>query len=60
MEHTHVHNDNHLDSAIDILKHAGVRITPQRRAVLEFIINSHSHPTADEIYKALEIGRAHV
>lgn len=53
MEHTHVHNHNHLDSAIDILKHAGVRITPQRRAVLEFIINSHSHPTADEIYKAL-------
>lgn len=28
-----------------------VRITPQRHAILEYLIQSMSHPTADEIYK---------
>lgn len=43
-----------LRDAIDTLKESGVRITPQRHAVLEFLLNSAVHPTADEIYKALE------
>jgi Fur family transcriptional regulator, peroxide stress response regulator len=43
-----------LDEAIDQLKKSGVRITPQRHAVLEYLIQSMSHPTADEIYKSLE------
>lgn len=43
-----------LDKAIQTLKKSGVRITPQRHAVLEYLLNSMSHPTADEIYKALE------
>ncbi len=43
-----------LNEAVDKLKSAGVRITPQRHAILEFLIESMSHPTADEIYKALE------
>lgn len=42
-----------LDDAIQILRKTGVRITPQRQAVLRFLIESNSHPTADEIYKAL-------
>lgn len=45
---------NHLKEALDSLKGTGVRITPQRHAILEFLIDSMSHPTADEIYKALE------
>lgn len=43
-----------LEAAINKLKKAGVRITPQRHAVLEYLLTSHSHPTADEIYRALE------
>ncbi|MBY7142755.1 peroxide-responsive transcriptional repressor PerR [Virgibacillus sp. NKC19-3] len=43
-----------LQHAIDTLKESGVRITPQRHAVLEFLLKSANHPTADEIYKALE------
>lgn len=43
-----------LKEALDVLKGTGVRITPQRHAILEYLINSMSHPTADEIYKALE------
>ncbi|MGM0845476.1 MAG: peroxide-responsive transcriptional repressor PerR [Bacillota bacterium] len=43
-----------LKEAIDTLKETGVRITPQRHAILEFLIHSMAHPTADDIYKALE------
>ncbi|MFZ2463980.1 MAG: peroxide-responsive transcriptional repressor PerR [Caldibacillus thermoamylovorans] len=45
---------NQLKEALDTLKVSGVRITPQRHAILEYLINSMTHPTADEIYKALE------
>ncbi|MBS2772567.1 MULTISPECIES: peroxide-responsive transcriptional repressor PerR [Anoxybacillus] len=43
-----------LKEALDTLKQTGVRITPQRHAILEYLVRSMSHPTADEIYKALE------
>lgn len=43
-----------LNEAVEKLKSSGVRITPQRHAILEYLIESMSHPTADEIYKALE------
>ncbi|WP_308216630.1 peroxide-responsive transcriptional repressor PerR [Pseudalkalibacillus decolorationis] len=46
--------ENRLQTAVDTLKGAGVRITPQRHAILEYLIQTLSHPTADEIYKALE------
>ncbi|MGM8213734.1 peroxide-responsive transcriptional repressor PerR [Virgibacillus sp. W0430] len=47
-------SNHRLQSAIETLKESGVRITPQRHAVLEFLLTSLNHPTADEIYKALE------
>ncbi|WP_301107671.1 peroxide-responsive transcriptional repressor PerR [Sporosarcina sp.] len=43
-----------LKDALVTLKESGVRITPQRHAILEYLITSQTHPTADEIYKALE------
>ncbi|WP_017754307.1 peroxide-responsive transcriptional repressor PerR [Calidifontibacillus oryziterrae] len=43
-----------IQEAMETLKGSGVRITPQRHAILEFLLNSMTHPTADEIYKALE------
>ncbi|WP_077615406.1 peroxide-responsive transcriptional repressor PerR [Caenibacillus caldisaponilyticus] len=43
-----------IREAIKTLRQSGVRITPQRHAILEYLIVSMSHPTADEIYKALE------
>lgn len=43
-----------LQEAIDSLKSTRVRMTPQRHAILEFLYESMTHPTADEIYKALE------
>ncbi|ALX48947.1 peroxide-responsive transcriptional repressor PerR [Lentibacillus amyloliquefaciens] len=47
-------SDQKLQEAIDTLRGSGVRITPQRHAVLEYLLNSMIHPTADDIYKALE------
>jgi Fur family peroxide stress response transcriptional regulator len=44
----------HLRDALETLKSTGVRITPQRHAILEFLIQSMIHPTADDIYRALE------
>jgi Fur family transcriptional regulator, peroxide stress response regulator len=43
-----------LKTAIEKLKGSGVRITPQRHAILSFLIETMTHPTADEIYKKLE------
>ncbi|MDI6649285.1 peroxide-responsive transcriptional repressor PerR, partial [Bacillus altitudinis] len=43
-----------LKDAIDALIETGVRITPQRHAILELLVNSMTHPTADDIYKELE------
>lgn len=43
-----------VEHAIDKMKEANIRITPQRYAILEYLVESHSHPTADEIYKHLE------
>ncbi|MFD2628861.1 peroxide-responsive transcriptional repressor PerR [Oceanobacillus kapialis] len=47
-------SERQLKKAIDTLKESGVRITPQRHAVLEYLLNAMVHPTADDIYKALE------
>jgi Fe2+/Zn2+ uptake regulation proteins len=44
--------DANMD-AIEILKQLkdkGVRFTPQRQAILEYLLETESHPTADEIY----------
>ncbi len=40
--------------ALNTLKQTGVRMTPQRQAILEFLSSTLSHPTADDIFKALE------
>lgn len=47
-------SEERLEQAIMTLKDSGVRITPQRHAILEHLVNTTAHPTADEIYKALE------
>lgn len=47
-------SDVQLQEALDKLKSTGVRITPQRHAILEYMIHTVTHPTADEIYRALE------
>lgn len=46
--------NSRFEQAIDKLKATGVRMTPQRHAILSFLLDSKTHPSADDIYKALE------
>lgn len=46
--------DQQVKDAILQLKKTDIRITPQRQAILEYLIKSDSHPTADDIHKNLE------
>lgn len=43
-----------VQHALEQLKMSGVRITPQRHAILTYLMDAMNHPTADEIYRALE------
>lgn len=38
---------------IDALKERGVKVTPQRIAIIKFLQNDRSHSTAEQIYEAL-------
>lgn len=42
-----------VEESISKLKEHNVRITPQRHAIIEFLIETDSHPTADDIYQKL-------
>jgi Fe2+ or Zn2+ uptake regulation protein len=42
-----------MPAILDALRAAGVRCTPQRYAVLEFLVREHTHATADQIADAI-------
>ena len=54
-EHKHHLNQNkeYYQDVLNHLREKGVRITETRKAVIDFIIQSHDHPSADMIYQAL-------
>ncbi|MFD2672513.1 Fur family transcriptional regulator [Marinicrinis sediminis] len=43
-----------FEQAIEKLKKTGVRMTPQRHAILSYLLDTKKHPSVDEIYRALE------
>ena len=43
-----------FDDALAYLKGENIRITPQRIAILEFLTEVPTHPTAEEVYRAIE------
>lgn len=43
-----------FDEALTCLKDEKIRITPQRIAILEFLTEVQTHPTAEEVYQAIE------
>jgi Fur family peroxide stress response transcriptional regulator len=45
---------NSLERSIENLRKAGLRITPQRRAILEVLENNPHHPTAEAIYEEIK------
>ena len=47
-------------TVIKILTENGLKVTPQRTAVLEVIMDLNNHPTADEIVQYLRISYPHI
>ncbi len=43
-----------LESIIDTMRTKGFRITPQRVAIVEYMLNTDSHPSVEEIYKLIK------
>lgn len=43
-----------MKHVLDGLREKGMRITEGRKAILELLMNSENHPTAEEIYKELK------
>jgi Fur family transcriptional regulator, peroxide stress response regulator len=46
-----INNMINQDTLIFSLRHAGLRITPQRMAICKMLVESFTHPTASEIYE---------
>lgn len=44
----------HYDSLVHGLKAAGLKLTPQRLAILELLADNRTHPTAAAIYQQLQ------
>jgi Fe2+ or Zn2+ uptake regulation protein len=40
-----------VEELIDQFRQNGLKITPQRRVILEVLVGDRSHPTVDEIYQ---------
>jgi Fe2+ or Zn2+ uptake regulation protein len=37
-----------------LLESKGLKVTPQRMVILEYLVEAHCHPTADEVFQAVE------
>jgi len=42
-----------LETLIDLLRQSGRKITPQRRAIVELLMEQDTHPAAEDIYQQL-------
>lgn len=42
-----------LKATLEVLKQRQVRITPQRKAIIQYLIESKAHPSAEMIYEDL-------
>ncbi len=39
-----------LQGVVDLARTQGLKMTPQRRAIIEFLETAENHPTADEVF----------
>ena len=44
-----------IEAVISRFRQEGYKITPQRRAIFEILVNNDTHPKAEEIYKEIKI-----
>jgi Fur family transcriptional regulator, peroxide stress response regulator len=43
-----------IEDIVDKLRNKGLRITPQRIAIIKYVTNTQSHPSAEEIHKVIQ------
>jgi Fur family transcriptional regulator, peroxide stress response regulator len=43
-----------VKEGLELLKKNGSRMTPQRKAIMEYLANTKSHPTADQIFNSIK------
>lgn len=43
--------EQELSQVLELLKEKKVRVTPQRKAILEYLMQSKEHPTAEQIFR---------
>ena len=43
-----------LEQAIALLRQKNIQPTPQRIAIVQNVLENHSHPTADEVWKTVQ------
>jgi Fur family peroxide stress response transcriptional regulator len=43
-----------LETIVDSLRNQGFRITPQRVAIVQFMMNTDSHPSAEDLHNAIK------
>lgn len=53
MGQTAEHKQEILEQTIATMRNQKIRITPQREGMLKYLIETESHPTADDIYQEL-------
>ncbi len=46
--------DNKMQCFEDLCRKSGLKLTPQRQTVYKALINTHQHPTAEEIYREVK------
>ncbi len=44
----------------DVLLQEGIRMTPQRQAILQYLAGVRTHPTAQEVYEAVRVQYPHI
>jgi len=53
-------NEQRLQEWQQVLERHGIRITPQREAILRYLASTRSHPTAHQVYQAVRESFPHI
>jgi Fur family peroxide stress response transcriptional regulator len=48
-------DDLQLERATGVLREAGVRMTPQRKVILEYLYQQKNHPTVEDIFREISV-----
>ncbi|MHC9537244.1 Fur family transcriptional regulator [Dellaglioa sp. BT-FLS60] len=46
--------EKNVEKALGILVERGVRITPQRKIILEYLVTQHNHPSVEQIFNGIK------